>query len=113
MLKDLNPEGETFYKEIAGPTEKDMSSIFTRRHCVNGGALLTICMTQRGAKVKNCMQPSAAELECEYQVNVQCEDGRNIWQNMAAASCRKTVADWKFGRFRTSSSGWSLAEVLF
>ena len=113
MLKDLNPEGETFYKEIAGPTERDMGSIFTKRNCVNGGMLFTMCAKQRGARVRNCMQTSATDFECEYRVNIQCENGNNIFQNMAAGACRNAVVDWKFGRFRTGSSGWSLEEVLF
>lgn len=111
MINELNPDGIDFYKEIPAPTEKEMGALFTRRNCVNGGMLFTVCAKQRGARLRNCMQTSARDFECEYRVNIQCERGNNFFQEMAAGACRSAVVDWNFGKFTRKNSGWGFERI--
>lgn len=111
MINELNPDGIEFYKEIPAPTESEIASIFTKRNCVNGGMLFTVCAKQRGARLRNCMQTSAVNFECEYRVNVYCENGNNFFQQMAAGACRNAVVDWHFGRFTKQRSGWGFERI--
>lgn len=112
MVKELNPDGIEFFKEIPPPTGSEIVASLNQK----GKSISMFGMTSSikivDAKVKDCFQTSATDFSCEYKKIAKC--GVSGWGNdpMVGFLSRAMQADcnsapYTFGSFKkVSENQW-------
>jgi hypothetical protein len=72
MLKELNPEGIEFFKEISPPTGNDIMTTFTETSKSASFLGITTYAAITSVQVKDCFQISATDFSCEYKKVMSC-----------------------------------------
>ncbi|MBX3630243.1 MAG: hypothetical protein KF908_10115, partial [Nitrosomonas sp.] len=84
MVKELNPDGIDFFKEIPPPTGKEILGGLA----VTGDSQTVFGVTRYervvDVHVKDCFQISATDFSCEYQVVLECGMRSNRQNDIAA-----------------------------
>ena len=73
LSKELNPDGQKFYKLIPSPTEADILSTYeTREESVTFPGIYHSNVKITGIKIRECFQTSATDFLCEYKPILEC-----------------------------------------
>ena len=110
MVKELNPEGIEFFREIPQPSSNEILAILRKnRKCANFLGIST-CMGIDNIQKKECVQISATDFSCQYLAvrgaSTNASSAHSWLLNMAA----KADSTTDFGRFRKSENGWVKVE---
>lgn len=112
MVKELNPEGLDFFKEIPRPTNKQMLAAISSKNKGKSVSMFGISASAKmvDVKVNDCFQTSANEFSCEYKPILKCgmsgmgNDPMARFMSMAMqADCNSAYP--KFSTFRKLSDG--------
>ena len=110
MVKELNPEGLDFFKEITPPTPKEIISALKVQNLSQSILGVTSTATVIDIKVKDCFQTSATDFSCEYRKILKC--GMSGWGNdpvirMMSWAIQKDCdsTQYNFGSFRKVGEG--------
>lgn len=105
MVKELNPDGIDFFKEIPAPTGRDIAESLSNKGASQSIFGITTSVRVVDAEVRECFQTSATDFSCEYRKILKCgmSGGGNdpIFNLMNAAiqaDCKGT--EYTFGSFR-------------
>jgi len=109
MVKELNPDGMEFFKEIPPPTSSNIVNAFSNTG--SGGSVLgtTLSMKVVDVGIKECFQTSATDFSCEYRKILKCgasggDRGIAMIMNwFAKAECNNSP--YTFDSFRKLENG--------
>ncbi|MBT2311831.1 hypothetical protein [Pseudomonas fluorescens] len=112
MVKELNPDGIDFYKEIPPPTPQDIVQALPGRDVSYGMLGVTTSVRVVDAKIKECFQTSATDFSCEYMVVAECgttgnnsQDEMVQFMNMVMKFGCDYSMEYTFGTFRRGDGG--------
>lgn len=114
MVKELNPEGIAFYKEIPPPTAKNVLWALPNRHLSGTWVGYTTTIKIVNVKLKNCFQTAARDFSCEYRKTLSCNFSGNanryamaIVQSALRSDCNSVP--YEFSSFRKLKNGkWKI-----
>lgn len=116
MVKELNPSGIDFYKDIPPPTPQEIVQALPVREASYGVLGITTYIRVVDAKIKECFQTSATEFFCEYKMVAQCGTSGGMGQDvqfinqMMKFGCN-TSMEYTFSKFRkVGSQKWQKIE---
>lgn len=118
MVKELNPSGIDFYKDIPPPTPQDIVQALPVRDASYGMLGVTTSIRVVDAKIKECFQTSATEFFCEYMVVAECgtsgsmgEDQMIQFMNQMMKFACDNSMEYTFSKFRKiGSNKWQQIE---
>ncbi|MFD2644454.1 hypothetical protein [Pseudomonas japonica] len=118
MVKELNPNGIDFYKDIPPPTPQEIVQALPVRDASYGILGVTTSIRVVDAKVKECFQTSATEFFCEYMVVAECgtsgsmgEDQMIQFMNQMMKFACDNSMEYTFSKFRkVGSKKWQQIE---
>lgn len=105
MVKELNPDGIDFFKEIPPPTGREIVNALE----LKGGSVAMFGMSSSvevaDVKVKDCFQTSATDFSCEYRKILECRmytGSNNPWGGLMKWAMQKdcNATEYTFGTFR-------------
>lgn len=109
MVKELNPDGIDFFKEIPPPSSKDLIGAFPKTHVSQTFFGVTASASIVDVKIKDCFQTSATDFSCEYRKILKCGmSGGNdpILRFMSWAQQKDCdTTQYTFGSFRKLGEG--------
>ncbi len=113
MVKELNPEGIEFFKDIPQPSKKQLLAAIGTSSNIGTPAFFGVSMRVylKDISIKSCVQTSATDFNCEYTETRGCSVSGATWaHNMLMSSmCDAAGAEIAFADFRKLSSGnWKL-----
>jgi hypothetical protein len=110
MVKQLNPDGIAFFKEIPPPTPAELLAALPSR---GGGATfmgITSSVQVVNVNIRECFQLNATDFSCEYRPVIKCgmtsarpDQFMAMISRFVADSCN--TGDVTFGSFRKVSQG--------
>lgn len=112
MVKELNPEGLDFFKEIPRPTNKQMLAAISSKRKGKTISMFGISASSKmvDVKVNDCFQTSANEFSCEYKPILRCgmsglgnDPMARLMSQAMQADCNSVYP--KFSTFRKLSDG--------
>ena len=84
MVRELNPDGLDFFKEIPPPTERELFAGLTNK----GGSATAFGFTKTevivSVDIRECFQISATDFSCEYKPKLKCGMSSQGWGNSSA-----------------------------
>ncbi len=110
MVRELNPDGIEFFKEIPPPTGAEIVASLKQKGKSVSVFGMTTSVRVVDAKIKDCFQTSATDFSCEYKKIAKC--GVSGWGNdpMVGFLSRAMQSDcngapYTFGSFRKLAQG--------
>ena len=109
MVKELNPDGIEFYKEIPPPTGSELMGAL-RVKGLSTPSLMGVSVSTRvsSVRVKSCFQISATDFSCEYVKRSTCSaNGANSGgiAMLLGMMCGVSSGDLAFSTFRRLEEG--------
>jgi len=111
MVKEMNPDGLDFYKEIPPPTPDQILAALPQRSAGASMGGMSNGVTITGIDLKECFQTSATEFSCEFKMIARCGmSGTGQYAALAKLFSMAVQADcdrwpFEFGDFRKLSQG--------
>lgn len=110
MVKELNPEGAEFYRQIPAPTPQEIIAALPLREA--GQSFLGVSSSFKivDVGIKECFQVNATDFACEYRPVLKCGISAARPDAMTAFMSRLVQADcdsagYQFNTFRMVSDG--------
>lgn len=109
MVKELNPDGLDFYKEIPPPTPANIVSGLKKKGGSQSFFGITASIVVIDVKIKECFQTSATDFSCEFKAVAKCEmsgpndPAVNLLFAGLQEDCKNTR--YVFGSFRKLENG--------
>lgn len=114
MVKQLNPDGIDFYREIPAPTKNELLDAISYKGKNVSSFGMSASLSLVDVNINDCFQTSATKFSCEYKPVYKCSMGTtwgrdmalliNLFSNVAAASCNNEVYE-EFSTFQKLSDG--------
>jgi hypothetical protein len=93
-------------EQIAAPSMRDTLGIaeFNRDSCQTFFDIQS-CISIAGADIRDCIQTSVDQFECQFRPVVTCRaDEGGIHKMMLESAC--SSIEWNIGKFRKVAEGW-------
>ncbi len=110
MIKELNPQGISFFKDLPSPTSKNIVSALSQSGFNRSIMGISVSARVVDVKIKECFQISSTDFSCEYKKILKCDmlGGGNdpMFRLISAAfqaDCNTT--EYTFGTFRKIGEG--------
>ncbi len=104
MVKELNPDGVEYYKEIPAPTGADVLSTLPAGEQCESFLTAKLCVKFTSATVRNCFQTSATDFTCEWTAKARCITGGGRGMNLLFQNICSNGDDI-FSTFRKHANG--------
>lgn len=105
MVKELNPDGIDFFKEIPAPSNQQVFAALSDKGKSASILGVTSSFKVTGVKIKDCFQTNASDFSCEYKPILKCgmsgygnDPVVKLMSGFMQASCN--VSEYTFGNFR-------------